>query len=370
MIPAKTVGIVGGGQLGRMLALAAAPLGIECTVLDPAPDACARIVASHIRAEFDDTEALARLSSQCDVVTFEFENVPAEMLAAVTAPKPPMAALAASQDRLTEKQLFERLGIATAAYSAVDSLEELRAAAAGLEGSGVLKTRRLGYDGKGQARLSGPTDAERAWRETGEAPAILEALVQFDRELSIVAVRAAGGETVFYPLTENVHRNGILRESRAPAPVEPGGGASLAQTARRYAQSLMDELDYVGVLALELFQQGSRLLANEFAPRVHNSGHWTIDACETSQFENHIRAVAGLPLGATEPVAESVMLNLIGGAPPREQVLATPGAHLHLYGKESRPGRKIGHVTLTGTSEHSAEEAAQRLRAAVETAAR
>ncbi|MBI5310217.1 MAG: 5-(carboxyamino)imidazole ribonucleotide synthase [Actinobacteria bacterium] len=365
-----SVGIVGGGQLGRMLALAAAPLGIECTVLDPADDACASVAANHLRAEFDDTAALARLSTECDAVTFEFENVPAEGLAAVNLPRPPASALAASQDRLTEKQLFERIGIATAPYRAVETLDELRDAVAEIGTPAVLKTRRLGYDGKGQARLADPSDTEDAWSTIGAAPAIIEGLVEFERELSIVAVRGAGGEMAFYPLTENVHRHGILRESRAPAAVDAAGAASLAQTARRYAQSLLDELDYVGVLALELFQHGPRLLANEFAPRVHNSGHWTIDAAPTSQFENHIRAVAGLPLGATEPAGECVMLNLIGGAPSTEQILAVPGAHLHLYGKQPRPGRKIGHVTLTATPGLTAEEAAERLRAAVETAAR
>lgn len=353
-----------------MLALAAAPLDISCTVLDPAGDACAAVAAGHIRAAFDDAAALADLSTSCDVVTFEFENVPAEALAAVRSPRPPAGALAASQDRLTEKQLFEKLGVATAPYRAVISLEELHAAVGELGAPAVLKTRRLGYDGKGQARISHPEDVAEAWRAIGEAPAILEGLVEFERELSIVAVRGADGETAFYPLTENVHRDGILRESRAPAAVDGAGAASLAQTARRYAQSLLDDLDYVGVLALELFQHGARLLANEFAPRVHNSGHWTIDAAPTSQFENHIRAVAGLPLGATEPATECVMLNLIGGAPPVDELLAVPGAHLHLYGKEPRPGRKIGHVTLTSTPGLTAESAAERLRAAVETAAR
>lgn len=370
MSPVARVGIVGGGQLGRMLALAAAPLNIECTVLDPGEDACAGVAATHVRAGFDDSKALARLSAECDFVTFEFENVPADALAAVDSPRPPAAALATSQDRLTEKLLFERLGIATAPYRAVESLDDLRAASAEIGGPGVLKTRRLGYDGKGQARLSGPADADRAWHEIGEAPAILEGLVDFDRELSIVAVRGGGGDIAFYPLTQNIHRDGILRESRAPAALDRGGAASLAQTARRYAQSLMEELEYVGVLTLELFQQGSRLLANEFAPRVHNSGHWTIDAAPTSQFENHLRAVADLPLGATEPAAECVMLNLIGGAPRPEEILAVPGAHLHLYGKTARPGRKIGHVTLTATDGLTADEAAERLRAAVETAAR
>ena len=354
-----------------MLALAAAPLDVACTVLDPAPDACARVAAEHIEAAFDDAAALARLADAVDVVTFEFENVPAAGLATVagraqTAPN--AHALETSQDRLAEKRLFERLGISTAPYRAVDSPDALRAAVAELGTPAILKTRRLGYDGKGQARIASPADAESAWRAVATAPSILEAQVDFERELSIVAVRGSNGDTVFYPLSENVHHEGILRESRAPA---PGLDANAVHAARRFAAKLMDALEYVGVLTLELFEHDGELLANEFAPRVHNSGHWTIDAAPCSQFENHLRAIFGMPLGATEPVVECTMLNLIGNLPAREELLAVPGAHVHLYGKEPRPGRKLGHVTLiSAQAGEGGDEAAHRLRAAVQAAAR
>lgn len=378
MTPICRVGIVGGGQLGRMLALAAAPLNVECIVLDPAEDACAGVAATHIRAAFDDVAALRQLANDADVVTFEFENVPAPALATVaecvrTAPSP--TALEASQDRLVEKRLFERLGIATAPYHAVDSLAELTDAIEQIGLPAILKTRRLGYDGKGQARIDRVDDASAAWTAIDERPAILEGHVSFQRELSVIAVRDVNGEAAYYPPVENLHRDGILRETRAPAKDMPD---ELSRTARDYAESLMQALDYVGVIALELFQLDDHLLANEFAPRVHNSGHWTIDASPTSQFENHIRAVAGLPLGATQPVSDCVMLNLVGGAPEATAMLAVPGAHLHLYGKQERPGRKIGHVTITdvaaiastGATRMTHDEATDRLRAAVETATR
>ncbi|MFY9265553.1 MAG: 5-(carboxyamino)imidazole ribonucleotide synthase, partial [Solirubrobacterales bacterium] len=364
------VGIVGGGQLGRMLALAAAPLGVRCSVLDPAADACAAIAAEHIAAPFDDVAALRRLAAASDVVTFEFENVPAAVLAAIgddARLAPTAGALRASQDRLTEKRLFERVGIATAPYAAVESLTDLRTAIARIGTPAILKTRRLGYDGKGQVSLSSPGDAEQAWAAISRAPAILEGRVEFAREFSQIAVRSTTAETAYYPLTENLHRDGILRESRVPASAAPD---ALAATARDYAESLMNELDYAGVLALELFATGDgRLLANEFAPRVHNSGHWTIDGAPASQFENHIRAVLGLPLGAVAPAANCVMLNLIGEAPDSAAVLGVPGAHLHLYGKRPRPGRKIGHITLTEARPGSIEDGLARLRPLVDAAA-
>ena len=302
-----------------MLALAGVPLGLSFRFLDPSPDAPAAEVGELLVGEYDDQELLDRLAAGAAAVTYEFENVPvgaAERVGAI----PGAAALEASQDRLVEKQLFRRLGIPTPKLD--DEVDEFPA---------ILKTRRLGYDGKGQRLVE-------AWQ--GPDPAhVLEEHVAFDRELSLLAVRGGGGDMRFYPLVENVHETGILRTSHAPAVDAPQADAEA------YAKRLLDELGYVGVLALELFDVGGRLLANEFAPRVHNTGHWTIEGAATSQFENHVRAVLGLPLGPTES-RPAAMFNLIGAVPPAADVLAVPGAHLHLYGKEPRPGRKLGHVTL------------------------
>jgi 5-(carboxyamino)imidazole ribonucleotide synthase len=312
-----------------MLALAGIPLGLSFRFLDPSADAPAAEVGELLVGEYDDPDLLDRLADGAAAVTYEFENVPvaaAERVGAI----PASAALEASQDRLVEKQLFRRLGIPTPRFD--DEVDRLPA---------ILKTRRLGYDGKGQRLVE-------AW--PGPDPGhVLEERVPFDRELSLLAVRGADGDTRFYPLVENVHENGILRTSHAPAV-----DAQQAD-AEEYATRLLDELGYVGVLALELFDGGGRLLANEFAPRVHNTGHWTIEGAATSQFENHLRAVLGLPLGPTVS-RPSVMVNLIGAVPSASDVLAVPGAHLHLYGKEPRPGRKLGHVTLvepTAASEHA-----------------
>jgi len=315
-----TVGIIGGGQLGRMLALAGIPLGLSFRFLDPAADAPAREVGELLVGAYDDPELLDRLSDGADAVTYEFENVPVTAARRVGAVPVP-GALEATQDRLTEKRLFRRLEIPTARID--DEVETFPA---------LLKTRRLGYDGKGQRLVE---------TRPGTVPGhVLEELVPFDRELSLLAVRARDGETRFYPLIENVHQEGILRTSRAPAANAPQAKAE------DYATRLLDALGYVGVLALELFEAGGELLANELAPRVHNSGHWTIEGAETSQFENHLRAILDLPLGSTEVRGEAVMVNLIGAAPAPEEILAIPGAHLHLYGKAPRPGRKLGHVTL------------------------
>lgn len=362
------VGIVGGGQLGRMLGLAAAPLGISIGVIDPSPEAGAQVVADHTLAPFDDLDALRELAGRSDVVTFEFENVSAAALEAIASKAtvaPPIRALEVSQDRLSEKQLFATLGIPTAPYRTVDSLSELSAAVDDLGGPAILKTRRFGYDGKGQARVQPGGDLAHSWAAVGEASSVLEAVVEFDRELSIIAVRSGSGEFATYPLAENVHRTGILRTSSAPATAD----ATVTALATEYATSILDELDYVGVLALELFDVGGELIANEFAPRVHNSGHWTTDAAPTSQFENHIRAVLGQPLGATAPVEECVMFNLIGGAPSTEELLAIPGAHVHLYDKAPRAGRKIGHVTVTRTADADFSVAVEAVRALVDAAA-
>ena len=312
-----------------MLALAGIPLGLSFRFLDPSPDAPAAEVGELLVGAYDDPELLDRLADGAAAVTYEFENVPvaaAERVGAIPAP----AALEASQDRLVEKQLFRRLGIPTAPID--DEVTRFPA---------LLKTRRLGYDGKGQRLVE-----TRPGSDPGQ---VLEELVPFERELSLLAVRGRDGDTRFYPLVENVHEGGILRTSRAPALDAPQAEAE------EYAAKLLDELGYVGVLALELFDAGGRLLASEFAPRVHNTGHWTIEGAATSQFENHLRAVLGLPLGSTES-RPSVMLNLIGTTPSAADVLAVPGAHLHLYGKEPRPDRKLGHITLLEpTSERERE---------------
>jgi len=342
------VGIVGGGQLGMMLAEAGARIGIDCLTLDPAPDSPASRVAPAIVGAYDDEAALAELAAAADVVTYEFENVPvaaARFLAERVAVFPPPESLEFAQDRLLEKTLFEEVGLATAPFSPVSSKEELFEALEVVGVPSVLKTRRLGYDGKGQVRLASVDEAEDAWRAVGEVPSILESLVPFDRELSIIGVRGSNGEMAYYPLVENVHRDGILRVSIAPAPDVP---SQLRSTAERHALAVMERLGHVGVLAIELFAVGDQLLGNEMAPRVHNSGHWTIEGAATSQFENHLRAICGLELGPTSASTYSAMVNLIGTVPPKGSIEAGPDVHLHLYGKASRPGRKLGHVTVIG----------------------
>jgi len=350
------VGILGGGQLGRMLALAGYPLGLRFRFLDPAPDAPAGHLSEHIVGSYEDPDVLARFASGMDVVTYEFENVPveaAQLLAERVPVFPPPQALDVSQDRLTEKTFFNSLGIPTPPFAAVDSEDGLRQAVGTIGLPAVLKTRRMGYDGKGQHVLQQPEEVSTAWEVLGGQPLILEGFVRFQRELSILAVRGRNGRMVFYPLVENHHLGGILRLSAAPAPhLTP----RCQENAESYARRVMDALDYVGVLAIELFQVGDDLLANEMAPRVHNSGHWTIEGAETSQFENHLRAVLGLPLGSTAVPSRAAMLNLIGKIPEIEQVLAVPGAHLHLYGKAPRPGRKVGHVTILDNAHGSYEE--------------
>jgi 5-(carboxyamino)imidazole ribonucleotide synthase len=332
------VAVVGGGQLGLMLGLAGEPLGIRCRFLDPSAEAPAGRIGELTVGPYDDRELLERLADGADAVTYEFENFPAD--SAPAGVLPPARALATSQDRFAEKELCAELGIPTAPYAPVDDERGLEEALDRIEAPAVLKTRRLGYDGKGQARIDSRAEAASAWAELGGVPLLLEGRVEFTRELSVLAVRGRGGETRFYPPVENVHRGGILRVSRAPAAPER------REEAEAIAAALLDALDYAGVLAVELFDTGEQLLVNELAPRVHNSGHWTIEGAETSQFENHLRAILGLPLGSTTAVAPSAMVNLIGAAPPLERLLALPHAHAHLYGKAPRPGRKVGHVTL------------------------
>lgn len=326
------VACIGGGQLGRMLALAGIPLGLRFRFLDPSADAPAAEVGELVVGAYDDGAALARLADGADAVTYEFENVPVEAARSIGA-LPPPCALELGQDRLTEKELFTRLAIPTALYGST--------AETGLPA--LVKSRRLGYDGKGQRLVHAD--------EPLHEHELAEQLIAFERELSIVAVRGRDGDTRFWPLAENVHRDGVLRITRAPAPDAP------AAEAEELVTRLLEELDYVGVIALELFEAGGRLLANEFAPRVHNTGHWTIDGADTSQFENHLRAILGLPLGSTAARAPSTMVNLIGGLPDMEALLALPGAHVHLYGKDPRPGRKLGHVTLVGAPDAVVAEA-------------
>ncbi len=339
--------VVGGGQLGRMLALAGIPLGLRFRFLEPGPDAPAHRVGEVVQAPYDDPDGLDRLAAGAQVITYEFENVPVETarrLSGSAPVHPAPAALAMAQDRLTEKEAFRSLDIETAPFLPVDSREALEAAVGALGYPAVLKTRRMGYDGKGQQVLSSEADLDSAWERLGGRPLILEGFVPFDRELSILAVRGLGGEVAFYPLVENQHESGILVRSMAPAPAVT---ESLQEAGQGIARRVLERLDYVGVLAIELFQVGDRLLANEMAPRGHNSGHWTQDGAVTSQFENHLRAILGLPLGSTGVRGEgAAMVNLLGHPPLRSRILAVPGAHLHLYDKEPRPGRKVGHVNL------------------------
>jgi len=347
--PGSTIGIVGGGQLGRMLALAAAQLGYRCHVYAPDGDSVAAAVAAGFtRGAFDDEAALAGFAAGIDLATFEFENIPTQPLAALAALvplQPSVTALETAQDRLGEKSFVQRLGGSPAPFARVDDLAQLEAALARIGTPAILKTRRFGYDGKGQVRIEAPAQAERAWDAVRGAPCVLEALVRFDAEFSILLCRGADGEVATWPAPHNRHEGGILVESIVPAGAGCAGAVAEGEAlARRIAASL----DYVGVMAVEFFAVGGKAVFNEMAPRVHNSGHWTIEGALTSQFENHIRAICGLPLGATALTAPRVeMTNLVGEqAAGWVGILADPAAHLHLYGKEdARPGRKMGHVT-------------------------
>jgi 5-(carboxyamino)imidazole ribonucleotide synthase len=364
------IGVLGAGQLGRMLALAGYPLGLRFRFFDAAHEAPVRDLAEFIRADFADLAALDRFADGLEVATYEFENVPVaavEHLARRLPVYPPAAALRSSQDRLAEKTLFRSLGIATAPFVAVTERAELDRALEEMGYPAILKTRRMGYDGKGQYLIRERAAAEQAWQQTvcwasQARPAnelLLEGFVPFDRELSQLAVRGRDGRMVFYPLVENHHADGMLRLSLAPAPnLTP----ALEQRAREYATCVLEALNYVGVLAIEFFQQGEQLLANEMAPRVHNSGHWTIEGAQTSQFENHLRAILGLPLGAAGARQPCAMLNLIGELPDTRAVLAHEGTHLHLYGKKPRPGRKIGHITVRAITIKEALARAEKLR--------
>ncbi|MBX9775337.1 MAG: 5-(carboxyamino)imidazole ribonucleotide synthase [Xanthobacteraceae bacterium] len=349
--PGSTIGILGGGQLGRMLAQAAAKLGLQCHVFSSEADACSfQVVQRTTLADFSDQAALEQFARDCDVITYEFENVPAAAAAFLAKRKavlPDPGVLATTQDRLIEKNFVRNLKIATAPYAPVDDLAQLVAALAKIGTPAVLKTRRFGYDGKGQVKIRKPSEAAAAWQAVGEAPSILEGFVDFECEVSVIAARTGDGQVACFDVTENEHRNHILKISRAPARIP----AALLAEAPRIAKRIAKAFDYVGVLGIEMFvvrrNRTPVLMVNEIAPRVHNSGHWTLDGATVSQFEQHIRAIAGWPLAKPVRIGRATMVNLIGAeVDDYARSLKVPGASVHLYGKgEGRPGRKMGHVT-------------------------
>lgn len=344
----RKVGVLGAGQLGRMLGLAGIPLGLSMRFFENAPSAPAGATGELVSGDYADHTALHNFATGLDVVTYEFENVPlhtAEYVATQVPVYPPARALHVAQDRLIEKDFFRAQGIPTAEFAAVDDRAMLDTAIAQIGFPALLKTRRLGYDGKGQTIIHNSDELDQAWKTVGQVPSLLEQHVSFDWEVSTISIRGRDGDIRHYPLIENHYSEGILRISRTPAPQRTD---ALEHKATTYAEAVLEELNYVGVLAIEFFVRDNALLANEMAPRVHNSGHWTIEGAETSQFDNHLRAICALPLGETSTIAPSVMVNIIGTIPDVNSILSVPGVHLHLYGKEPRPGRKLGHVTLCG----------------------
>jgi len=356
-----TVGIVGAGQLGRMLALAGYPLGLDFLFLDRRADAPAAALAPILLGALTDAAQLRRLAKRSEVISFDWENASVEALRAATRGlpariAPPLRALATGQDRIAEKRLFERLGVPTTRFAAVNSRTELDRAVARIGLPGVLKTRRLGYDGKGQRVVRDRAAVGAAWRALGSVALMYEEFVPFEAEVSALGARARDGSEALYPLTRNWHADGVLRLSVAPWEVP-----ALERQARAHLRAVMREFRYVGVLAIEFFVRDGRLIANELAPRVHNSGHWTIEGAITSQFENHLRAITGMPLGATAAVGYAAMVNLIGRMPARAVVLAEPGVHLHDYGKQARVGRKLGHCTLVAHSAAGRDRRVRRL---------
>jgi len=341
------IGIIGGGQLARMLALAGIPLGMKFIILDPDKDACAAPLGEHLCGDYDDTELLRAMADKADVVTYEFENVPSSSLAFLSNSIevfPSAQSLATTYDRICEKNIFKELGIPTVPFANVENEEDLHSAVNSIGLPAILKTRTMGYDGKGQYFLRKTGDVKKAWDTLAGVPLILEGFANFQREVSIIAVRSYTGETRFYPVSENLHEDGILKTAFSMP-----GDAMQAKT-EDYANRLLEHFNYVGVMALELFDTGEKLLANEIAPRVHNSAHWTIEAAVTSQFENHLRAISKLPLGSTEANGYAKMINFIGEIPDRTELLTTPGLHLHDYNKQARPGRKVGHATIWSSS--------------------
>jgi 5-(carboxyamino)imidazole ribonucleotide synthase len=354
-----TVGVVGAGQLGRMMALAGYPLGLDFLFLDPTEDAPAGQVAPQIIDTFTSAKSLDHLAQESDVLTFDWENISVDALNALpsaTVICPPVKALAAAQDRVKEKQLFERLKIPTTRWRNVESQKQLEKAVAEIGLPGVLKTRRMGYDGKGQKVLRKPDDVAGAFEALGNVPLLFEELVPFDYEVSIIGARSRKGEIAIYPLNGNVHGGGILRLTRAPY-----GSPALQRAAAQHLQRALTFFKYAGILTIEFFVKRGKLIANEMAPRVHNSGHWTIEGAETSQFENHLRAILDLPLGSTRTRGHCAMLNLIGDMPNKVDLLTQDGLHLHDYGKQPRPGRKLGHLTLVERTATARDRRARRL---------
>ena len=355
------IGILGGGQLGRMIALAGYPLGFRFCCFDPSPEAVAGHVMPLTVGSFQDLQALGRFAEGLDLLTYEFENIPlwaAEFLASQVEMHPSPLALALSQDRVEEKTFFQSMHIPTAPFAAIETREQFDVAIETIGLPAVLKTCRLGYDGKGQFVIQTKNDVETAWYKLQGVPLILEGFVNFDREVSLLSVRSTTGETRFYPLVQNFHQEGILQRSLAPAPNLTPKLQTLAEV---YASRTLDALDYAGVLAIEFFQKGNKLIVNEMAPRVHNSGHWTIEGAETSQFENHVRAITGLPLGSCAAKGFVGMINLLGKVPDRATVLSTEhsalSTHLHIYGKKALPGRKLGHITIVSEAEGERDQA-------------
>jgi 5-(carboxyamino)imidazole ribonucleotide synthase len=361
-----TIAVLGGGQLGLMLGQAGIADGLTFRFLDPSPEAPAAAVGTLVTGSLDSVAALDEVADGAEVVTYEWEGVPAgsaRHLAHTHRVAPGVRPLEVSQDRLAEKSLFQSLSVATAEFDTVDDRDGLSAAVARLNFPAVLKTRQGGYDGKGQYLLRSPADLEPAWAMLGGVPLILESFVAFRRELSIVAARGDDGTIACWPVVENQHRDGILRVTLAPA---PGWTPGLQAAAESHAIAVLEALDFVGVGCVELFETDDALLANELAPRVHNSGHWTIEGAQTSQFENHLRAILGRPLGSTAPIGFAAMVNCLGTMPDAAAVLALDRAHLHDYGKVARPGRKVGHVTLTAPDEESLAAQLDRLLAIID----
>ncbi|MEO5824660.1 MAG: 5-(carboxyamino)imidazole ribonucleotide synthase [Gemmatimonadales bacterium] len=356
ILPGGTLGVVGGGQLGRMFTAEAQRLGFRVAVLDPDPRApAAQIADLHIARSWNDSDALAEMAARCDAITTEFENVPADALRALAAHvpvRPTAASVAPTQDRIEEKRLMTSLGIGVAPWAPITSDRDLPSAWSAIGEPAILKTSRMGYDGKGQASITSESTLHDAWRHFGSVPCVLEQRMPLDAEVSVMVARAADGTVTTWPVTQNVHVGGILHTSVVPASVD----APVEHAARDAATRIVEALDYVGVMGVECFVVGGELLVNEVAPRPHNSGHWTIDASTTSQFEQQARALAGLPLGTTDRLCAAAMVNLLGdlwrgGAPSWDRALAIPGVRLHLYGKtEPRPGRKMGHLTALASS--------------------
>jgi len=359
------IGVLGAGQLGLMLARAGTKLGVECRFMSPDASAPAGRIAELVIADYENDAALAHFAEGLDVATYEFESIPLHSVRTVSEMvpvRPSPGVLEIAQDRLREKQCFERLRIPVPQFAAVDTMSELRKALETIGYPSVLKARCMGYDGKGQSVIRRSNDVPLAWVTTGGTPAIVESWVNFTRELSIIAVRSASGETAFYPLVENFHSDGILRLSLAPAPLSE---SSLQAIAEEYARRIMDDLEYVGVLAIELFEIDGELWANEMAPRVHNSGHWTIEGADTSQFENHLRAIAGMPLGSTAMAGAVGMVNIIGREVDLVRLAEMHDVHIHMYGKAPAPKRKLGHITVTADNLDGVRNGVSRVRSAL-----